>query len=86
MFTYTFYCKKCGFYQEFTTKEDCMLGKKDHKRRGCRLVTAPHKNVGVLARPELALEAIEGKAIVDRAISAGTISLEEKNESDDSAS
>ena len=86
MFKYSFHCKKCGFYKEFPTKQDCALEKKDHKRRGCNLMTAPHKDVGVLARPELALEARKGKEMVEAAMHSGTISLEVEDEKNDPTS
>lgn len=82
-FSYKFHCKKCGHYAELPTKQEWLLEKQAHKRRGCQLMTAPHKDVGVLARPELALEAIEGKEMV---MEAGVISLEDLDEENDSAS
>lgn len=83
-YNYTFHCKKCGHYKELPTKEDWKLEKKDHKRRGCELMTAPHKKVGVLSRPELAMEARKGKEMVDQAVASGSVSLGFEDEDDDS--
>lgn len=83
---YKFHCKKCGHYVEIPTKEDWKLEKTGHKKRGCELMTAPHKKVGVLARPELAMEARKGKEMVDQVVQAGTISLEDEDEDNDSTS
>jgi hypothetical protein len=65
MYKYKFYCKKCGYYKEFPKKEDVRLEKKAHKRRRCSWVPAPHKDMEVLARPELAMKVRLGDNSVD---------------------
>jgi hypothetical protein len=53
MFKYHYYCKQCGHYDEFETKEEKKLEKKNHSKNGCVLEFVPYKNDYVLVRPAL---------------------------------
>jgi hypothetical protein len=64
-----YHCKKCGHHLECAKKEDWLAEKKEHKRRGCNLEFAPHKDGYILTRPQLAKEARKGKEMVAQQLS-----------------
>lgn len=74
---YSYYCPKCGFSASDLTKPAWNTTKKFHKRNGCNLQKAPHKEGFVLARPQLAAEAATGKTIVEAAQEEGKALLDE---------
>ncbi len=61
MYQYKFFCKKCGHYSEWPTKDEVRAEKKSHKKEGCKLEHTPHKNDFLLVRPSLAEAARIGK-------------------------